>query len=224
MAENSYQNLHDLMVKNGRPIQQTRKQVIQTSDGQRALYLVESGYIKRYLIRNDGSLSTDLIYGPGEIFSLMLVFRLLYDREILDSPEIYYYEAMTDDVKLYALNADELKAYVEETPILYRDFLSEAGKRMTYETHGLENISMKDAYKRVAHQLAYYARHFGEKNGARVTIIPPLTHQDIADILSLTRETVSTCMTRLRKKGLIKVKDRQIIVEDLEKLNEEAFS
>lgn len=224
MAESKFSNLHELMAKQGRLIKQTRKQVIQTSDGQRALYLVESGYIKRYLIRNDGSLSTDLIYGPGDVFSLMLVFRVLYDREILDSPEIYYYEAMTDDVTMYALNADELKKCVEDSPILYKDFLNEAGKRMTYETHGLENISMKDAYKRVAHQLSYYARQFGGKTGNRVTIIPPLTHQDIADILSLTRETVSTCMTRLRKRGLINVKDRQIVVEDMEKLNEEAFS
>ena len=222
MTENI--SLHTLMAKKGRLIQQSRKQVIQTSDGQKSLFLVESGYIKRYLIRNDGSLSTDLIYGPGDIFSLMLVFRTFFEREILDSPEIYYYEAITDDVKMYALNTDELAASVQQYPILYKDLLNEAGKRMTYETHGLENISMKDAYKRVTHQLAYYAKHFGEKTGNKTTIIPPLTHQDIADILSLTRETVSTCMTRLRKKGLIKIKDRQIVVEDLEKLSEEAFS
>src|SRR3954469_4590113 len=147
---------------------------------------------------NDSSLSTDLVYGPGDVFSLMLIFRVLYDREILDSPEIYYYEAITDDVEVYSLSADELKKYVSESPILYKDLLNEAGKRMTYETHGLENISMKDAYKRVAHQLDYYGRHFGENAGTVVRIIPPLTHQDIADLLSLTRETVSACMARLR--------------------------
>ena len=212
------------MINEGRLIKSSKRQVIQTSDTQRSLHLVKSGYIKRYLIRNDGSLSTDLIYGPGDVFSLLLVFRALYDREILDSPEVYYYEGITDDVELYALNVDDLKHYVAEAPILYKDLLNEAGKRMTYETHGLENISMKDAYKRVAHQLAYYAKHFGEKSGATVTIIPPLTHQDIADLLSITRETVSTCMTRLRKKGFIDVKDRQIVITNIDKLNEEAFS
>jgi CRP/FNR family transcriptional regulator len=224
MAEEVYSNLHDLVIKKGRLVRQHRRQVIQTSDSQRSFYLVESGYIKRYLIRNDGSLSTDLIYGPGDVFSLMLIFRVLYDREILDSPEIYYYEALTDNVQIYSLSADDLKKYVSASPILYRDLLNEAGKRMTYETYGLENIAMKDAYKRLAHRLAYYARHFGEEDNNRIRIVPPLTHQDIADLLSLTRETVSTCMTRLRKKGLIDVKDRQIIVASIEKLNEEAFS
>jgi CRP-like cAMP-binding protein len=224
MADKKYSNFNDLMLDSGRLIKHTRRQVLQTSDSQRAFYLVKNGYIKRYLIMNDGSLSTDLVYGPGDVFSLMLIFRVLYDREILDSPEIYYYEAITDDVEVYSLSADDLKKYVSESPILYRDLLNEAGKRMTYETHGLENIAMKDAYKRVAHRLAYYARHFGEKSSAGIKIVPPLTHQDIADLLSLTRETVSTCMTRLRKKGLIDVKDRQIVVPDIEKLNDEAFS
>lgn len=224
MVEKSYSNLKDLMCAKGRLIKQNRRQVIQTSDSQRSFYLVDKGYIKRYLIRNDGSLSTDLIYGPGDVFSLMLIFKVLYDREILDSPEVYYYEALTDGVELYTLSADDLKNLVSATPIIYRDILNEAGKRMTYETHGLENIAMKDAYKRLAHRLTYYARHFSEKTPNGMKIVPPLTHQDIADLLSLTRETVSTCMTRLRKKGLIDVKDRQIIVKDLDELSQEAFS
>lgn len=224
MSEIHFSNLQELMKVRGRIMKSSRRQVLQTSDTQKALYLVKSGYIKRYLIRNDGSLSTDLIYGPGDVFSLLLVFRVIFDQEILDSPEIYYYEALTDDVELYSLPAESLKGLIEESPVLYKDLLHEAGKRMTYETHGLENISMKDAYKRVAHQLAYYARQFGEASGDKVAIIPPLTHQDIADLLSITRETVSTCMTRLRKKSLIAVKDRQIIVNNLEKLREEAFS
>jgi CRP-like cAMP-binding protein len=224
MDNKEYKSLEKLMTIEGRLIKSNRRQVIQTSDSQRSFYLVKSGYIKRYLIRNDGTLSTDIIYGPGDVFSLMLIFRVLYDREILDSPEIYYYEALTEDVEIYSLSADDLKKYVEISPILYRDILNEAGKRMTYETHGLENIAMKDAFKRVAHRLAYYARHFGQKSSEGVKIVPPLTHQDIADLLSLTRETVSTCMTRLRKKGLIDVKDRQIIVKSIDDLSDEAFN
>jgi CRP-like cAMP-binding protein len=91
MADKKYSNFNDLMLDSGRLIKHTRRQVLQTSDSQRAFYLVKNGYIKRYLIMNDGSLSTDLVYGPGDVFSLMLIFRVLYDREILDSPEIRRY-------------------------------------------------------------------------------------------------------------------------------------
>src|SRR5579862_8596084 len=99
MSEKHFNSLHELMATQGRLIKSNKKQVLQTSDSQRGLHLVKNGYIKRYLIKNDGSLSTDLVYGPGDIFSLLLVFRVLFDQEILDSPEIYYYEAITDDVE-----------------------------------------------------------------------------------------------------------------------------
>jgi CRP/FNR family transcriptional regulator len=94
---------------------------------------------------------------------------------------------------------------------------------MTYLTHGLENIAMKNAQKRVAHRLAYYARHFGKKEASGARILLPLTHQDVADILSLTRETVSVCMMKLRKQKLIKTGSR-IIVPSIDKLEEEAFN
>ncbi len=215
-------DLHRLIMKQGRIITRSKGQVVQTTDAQKSLNLVKSGYVKRYLIKNDGSLGVDLVYGPGDIFSLTLVFRAIFKQKILDSQEVYYYQAMSD-VELYTLNVDELLDLIERDPLLYRDLLDEAGRRMTSATQGLENMSMKSSYKRVAHQLAYYARRFGRKTTEGVVITPVLTHQDIADVLSLTRETVSVCMMRLRRKKLIK-STTNIVIPDLDKLTEEAYS
>lgn len=215
-------DLHQLVMKRGRLIARAKGQVVQTTDAQKSLNLVKSGYVKRYLIKNDGSLGVDLIYGPGDVFSLTLVFKSIFNQKILDSQEVYYYQAVTD-VDLYVLSTDELVELIKKDPLLYKDLLNEAGKRMTSATQGLENMSMKSSYKRVAHQLAYYARRFGRKTPAGVMIIPVLTHQDIADILSLTRETVSVCMMRLRRKKLIKT-NTNILIPDLDKLTEEAYS
>lgn len=215
-------NLHQLMMKKGKLIRRVKKQVIQTTDTQKYLYLVKLGFVKRYMINNDGSLGVDLIYGPGDVFSLTLVFRAIFEEEILDSPEVYYYEALTT-TDLYAMPIERLLISVEKDPMLYKDILNEAGKRMTSATQGLENKEMKNSYKKVAHQLAYYAGRFGHAKGSSVVLLPSLTHQDIADILSLTRETVSVCMMKLRKKGLIKI-GRQIVVPDIKKLTDEAFN
>ncbi len=215
--------LHELLTQKGRLFRRSKGQIIQSTEEQKTLNLVKSGFIKRYLIGNDGSLGVDLVYGPGDIFSLTLVFKVILYKQILDSPEVYYYEAMSD-AELYTMDINELAKYVEEDPELYKDFFDEAGKRLTSSTNSMENITMKNSYKRVAHKLAYYAKRFGQESpSGAVQILPPLTHQDIADILSLTRETVSTCMVRLRRKGLIETK-RRIIVPSIEKLEHEAFN
>lgn len=70
--------------------------------------------------------------------------------------------------------------------------------------------------------LAYLARRFGKKTSAGVELSLSLTHQDLADILSLTRETVSTSIIKLRKKKLVKT-TKGIVIPDIKKLEEEAY-
>jgi CRP-like cAMP-binding protein len=86
----------------------------------------------------------------------------------------------------------------------------------------LENLRLPSAYSKTAHQLAFFASRFGEQrpNGIRLTL--PLTHQDIADIIGTTRETVSASIIKLREKKLIKT-DRYILIFDLDALVKEAY-
>jgi CRP-like cAMP-binding protein len=211
-----------VMMLKGRRFKLTKSQIVQSTDDRRVFNYIVTGYIKRYLISNDGSLGVQVIYGPGEIFPITLAFSVLFDQAINESPETYYYEAMTDG-EIYTINEEDLKASVDADPKLYRDLMAIAGKRLHSTLHGLENLTLKSSYYRVAHELLYIAQRFGEKKAGSVKICIPLTHQDLADILSLTRETVSTCMVQLREKGLIST-GRNIIVKDIKRLEEEAYS
>jgi CRP-like cAMP-binding protein len=213
--------LKEMMFK-GRKFKLAKGQIIQSTDDRRVFNYITSGYVKRYLIANDGSLGVQVIYGPGDVFPITLAFSILFDQTINESPETYYYEAVTE-VEVHTINESELKDSVEDNPRLYRDLMSVAGKRLHSTLHGLENLTLKNSYHRVAHELLYLGQRFGEQKSNGVKILIPLTHQDIADILSLTRETVSTCMVQLRDKKLIST-NKNIIIRDMEKLEEEAYA
>lgn len=206
----------------GRRFKLTKNQIIQSTDDRRVFNYIVSGYVKRYLIANDGSLGVQVIYGPGDVFPITLAFSILFDQTINESPETYYYESMTEG-EIYTINEVDLKETVEKNPRLYRDLMSVAGKRLHSTLHGLENLTLKSSYYRVAHELFYIAQRFGEQTDKGIKIQIPLTHQDLADILSLTRETVSTCMVQLRENGLITT-NKNIIVKDIKKLEVEAYS
>jgi CRP-like cAMP-binding protein len=210
------------MMLEGRKFKLAKGQIIQSTDDRRVFNYISSGYVKRYLIGNDGTLGVQVIYGPGDVFPITLAFSVLFDQAINESPETYYYETMTE-AEIYTINEQVLEEKVAADPSLYRDLMSVAGKRLHSTLHGLENLTLKTSYFRVAHELLYIAERFGEKDGKNVKILIPLTHQDLADILSLTRETVSTCMVQLREKSLITTA-KNIIVKDMEKLEEEAYS
>lgn len=214
-------NLKQMMLK-GRHFKLSKGQIVQSTDDRRVFNYLTAGYVKRYLISNDGSLGVQVIYGPGDVFPITLAFSALFEQNINESPETYYYETMTD-AELYTVNESDLKESVEADPSLYKDLMAISGKRLHSTLHGLENLTLKTSYFRVAHELLYMAQRFSEKSPQGAKILIPLTHQDLADILSLTRETVSTCMVQLRQKGLITT-GKHICVKDMEKLENEAYS
>jgi CRP-like cAMP-binding protein len=213
--------LKDMMLA-GRKFSVTKGQIIQSTDDRRVFNYLTKGYVKRYLISNDGTIGTQVIYGPGEVFPITLAFSALFDQEISESPEVYYYEAMTDG-EVFTVNEADLVEKVQADPQLYKDLMVVAGKRLHSTLHGLENLTLKSSYFRVAHEIYYLAIRFGEKTATGTKILIPLTHQDLADILSLTRETVSTAMAQLRQNKLIST-NKNITVLDMEKLQAEAFS
>jgi CRP-like cAMP-binding protein len=213
--------LEKLLLK-GRHYRLTKGQVIQSTDDRRVFNLVKEGYVKRYLIANNGALGVQVVYGKGDTFPISLVLTELEGIDFYEGPEVFYYEAMCD-TEIYTVDIDTLLAEVKHNPALYRDLLWVTTKRLHSTLNGLENITLRSSYKRVAHQLAFFANQFGHKQAKGTRIEVPLTHQDLADVLSVTRETVSAAFVELRKKGLIQT-SKSIVVPDMQKLIEEAYA
>ncbi|HET7529214.1 MAG TPA: Crp/Fnr family transcriptional regulator, partial [Candidatus Saccharimonadales bacterium] len=98
-------------------------------------------------------------------------------------------------------------------------------RHLDFCINSIENLALKNSEKRIAHMLCYFARKFGTETPKGITIDMPLTHQAIGEILNITRETVSTNIKGLRERGLLIAKGNSaIVVPDLEKLEQEAYS
>jgi len=210
------------LLLSGRRYTFSKGEVIHSSIESKELNLVVKGYVKRYLISNDGRLGVQSIYGPEDIYPLTPVFKNLFDQDIYQGPETYHYEAMVE-IKLYTIDLADLARNATQDQLLYRDLLWVAGRRLQSNIQLLENLALRNSLKRVAHQLAFYARQFGEVKASGIKINLPLTHQDIADILGITRETVSTCIAQLRQEKLIRT-GKNITVPNIKNLEEAAYS
>jgi CRP/FNR family transcriptional regulator, cyclic AMP receptor protein len=195
-------------------------QVLQVTD-RNLVFLVKSGYIKRYQITNSGTQSIQSVYGPGQIFPLTPVYKLLYDVDINHGAEIFYYEAMVPSI-VHSVGQSELALAVEKNNMLYKDILYVSSVRLRSNIQRLDNIALVNAHRRVAHQLAYFGDVFGEIKGDTIVIKLPLTHQELAAVLNMARETVSHVLGRLRDKEIINAEHKNIIILDLEKLKREA--
>lgn len=214
-------HLFDILSK-GKMLRFSKGQTIDAAQSGASIHMVVRGYVKRYLISNSGSLGVQMIYGPEDVFSLTQVYKVLLGQSLYDGPETYYYTAM-GDVRLMALDASRLIETARNDPLLYRELFSEAGQHLKRCVHTIENISMRSSYVRVAHQLLFLAQEYGEPTPEGVYIKPPLTQQDIADLLGMTRETVTMAITKLRSKDIVQGA-RQLMVTDMSKLAAEAYT
>jgi CRP-like cAMP-binding protein len=197
-------------------------EVIHSSDQPPMLSRLLSGYVKRYFISHNGSLGVQAIYGPGDIFPLTVVFKSLFDQDIYQGPETYYYESMSE-LKLQSISGGGLREKVESKPVLNRVLLQHAGRRFHSNIQFLENLRLHGAYCKTAHQLAYFGIRFGENQPDGTSISLPLTHQDLADVIGTTRETVTAAIIKLRDKKIIRT-GPHILILDFEKLVAEAYS
>ena len=197
-------------------------QRVQPSKQYPSLCLVSSGYIKRYLVSPDKHVSIQSIYGPGDIFPLTPIFKLVFDQHIYEGPTKYHYGAITD-VELYSIENKSLLRTIKNDPSLYKDLFAQAGRRLQSNIQQLENAGLKDPYRRVCHQLAFLARHFGILNQEGVTIPLPLSVEDLAALLNLTSEDVASSLKRLKQAGLIKG-NLKLQMPDMQTLVNQAYS
>ncbi len=216
--------MYKFLQQKGRYFKVPKGQIFQSTDTRLVFNLVKSGYVKRYLITNDGSIKVQGIWGPGDAFPLTIAYKILFGRDIYEGPEVYHYQSMTA-MELFTIDQNSLIEFLEEdNPAIVKGLLFEAGRRLQSNIQRLENIGLRASYNRVAHQLLYFAQEFGTKKPNGVHINVPLTHQDLADNLSLTRETVTNSMKKLRGKGLIDTSHQYILVPNMKKLEKEAYS
>lgn len=191
-----------------------------TSRGDKVM-LIDKGFVKRYMIKNDGSISTQIIYGPQDIFSFTNIYQYLIGQSIYGGPEAYYYKALCD-TRIYSMDLSLFKAELDGQPWPYRELFSEVGYHLQYCIHSIENIGISTAYGRAAHQLLFFARAFGQKTAKGTRVVAPITHQDLADLLGLTRETVTLACVKLREHKII-LPGRQIVITDIGKLSAAAY-
>lgn len=206
------------LLLSGKHLKLPKGQVVSAFEDSALLSLIKTGYIKRYLITSDGSKGIQVIFGPNDIFPLTPVYKTTYQMDIYSGPEQYYYESMTD-IEVFSISQIELQEALKTNPLIYKDLFYAAGLRLNSYIHRLESMSSRAANKKVAHQLAYLADTYGKISDEGIIITVPLTHQNLADILNLARETVTHCMTRLEEKGLIRA-NKNILVTDIEKLKQ----
>jgi CRP-like cAMP-binding protein len=197
--------------------------IFHSQDFPETLFMLKSGFVKRYQITSSESKVIELIYGPGHIFPLSQLYKLQFNIEQNQENLVYVYQAMSD-IEIWRVSDTIVADAAEKDPRLFMDLFYEAGLRLKSNIERLASNALKDDYKKVAHQVVCLADEFGESSDpARqgpITIPVPLTSQDMAEQLNISPEVADAVLSSLSKDGRIKVEKNIIQVLDINLLKD----
>lgn len=188
-----------------------RELILRDQDILQYTYYIKNGYVRNYTITNSGRELTLAILKKGDIFSLETFLGRTQNN--------YFFETLNNTTVLVAPSDEVVKQISNSlSDILYLN--SEILTRFYGVLERLQFLAFGSAHSKVASIIVICAERFGEIQSDRtIRVMAPLTHNDIASLVGLARETVSIEMKQLQSRGYIEYSGRsKIIVKNISKL------
>lgn len=206
----------------GTELRFSKGEIVHDSDTDSSMFFLRRGYVKSYMITDEGNYNTLCLYGPEYIFPLGPTLRKALGRSPYQLKDNVYFEAITN-VKVYKRTRDELLTFADQEPIIYKEMIKSLLDNYEIYLSRVESSAYKLARQRVAHQLLVLSNRFASETYGEIILNIPLTHQDLAETLSMARETVSRELEVLRQNDIIDIKDKYFIIRDIDALQTAVF-
>lgn len=169
------------------------------------IYYLEEGYVKAYCLTERGHEHVHIIYKPGEIFPARWSFSSIKGD--------LTYEAMNDVTAWKAEKTDFTKFLHKDNKFL--DLALEYSNTiLDVFVNRVNDLEHMNAFLRVASRLVTMSKRFGKVVDGGVLIQAPVTQQDIASSLALSRESVSREISKLEQQDIIRYVDQLIFIVD----------
>jgi CRP-like cAMP-binding protein len=184
----------------GRPKQYPKNQLIHyQGDPLNQIYLVKSGFIKAYTILESGDTRTILILAAGDIFPLAFASTMDWS----DYKIHYFYQSLVE-TELIVLPSAAMRSHLASDSAAMNTYMTYLSASNEAIMNQLEVMKNKKAIDKVCMLLPYLISKSGKKIRPGVFELQlKLSHQELADLSGVTRETTTTLVKQLEKQGII---------------------
>ena len=170
-------------------------------DGQ--LYFLLEGTVRLYKIYGGYKEATVALLKNGGVFGELGLEE--------GSRQSTFAEALTD-VSVAVVRKSTLTEVIKHRPEFALKLISSFSERLRQSDEVIESLLDREVSARLATLLSHLGDRFGEPDGSGTVLKVRLTHQDLANMIVSTREAVSKVMSEFQRDGLIKVRNRTIMI------------
>ena len=172
-------------------------------------FMIVDGRIKVTILGDDGREIILSVLGPGDFFGEMA----LLDNEPRSATTI-----AVEETELLTLQRVDFQSVLTDNRSITSALIKVLTSRLRRANHQISTLALLDVYGRVARVILDMAREEGKRLKDGRIAFRRATHQEIANRIGTTRETVTRMLKDLERQGLIQIEGREIIVQpDFEK-------
>jgi CRP/FNR family transcriptional regulator len=193
-----------------RSLRKARGEFIYTP-GDRAdfVYILKQGRVKLSVLSESGKeIAIDIIQ-PGEIFG---EFAL-----VDESPRSNMAQAL-DDLLVWVFSKRDFTHLLTVQPKLALSYIRLVGDRRRRMEKKLSDITSKAVSARACELLHELSTSAAELEAAPTDYIVPLTHHDVASLIGAARQTTTTVLNDLERRGIIELGRGWVRVKRLKEL------
>jgi len=168
-----------------------------------AIYFIEDGLVKLTRTNDHGGHIILSICGPG---------HLIGEEALSSDTKTYYSEAeVLSTSNVYRIPRETLAQAIVSDPELSNALVSYLLNRKLALAMKVELLCLHDVEYRILHYLAELSalvKPLEDGDGYQV----PITQLELADLIGATRETTSTTLNQLERRGLVKLSRRLLTI------------
>jgi len=189
------------------PVKKFRKDelLVQQDENLHQAYVVKTGAVRCYDISLDGNQQLIWIVTQGELFPASTPLEH-------EMKARFFYSAFVDS-EIYVLNRRRLLSFLTANPNALLEVYTDITRVLADLQYRVGAVAKPKAREKILHTLAFIADRFRTRHsGRRVEVSLPLTHQDIADLVGLTRETTTATLKALRNEGFLEYDHQRFVI------------
>ncbi|WP_352420312.1 Crp/Fnr family transcriptional regulator [Proteiniborus sp.] len=174
------------------------------------LYVINKGKIKIFKYTREGKEQILYILSEGDFVG---------DLSLLKKDEFKFNAEALEDANICVLTKDDFDGIIKESPEIAIEILQVVYDRIVKLENLIQSLSTKDIEARIAGLLLSFVKDFGMAKGDVIELELPLSREDIANYIGVTRETISRKLGSMQDQGVIElVGSKKIIINDIEEL------
>ena len=176
--------------------------IFSKGDPSNALFIIKTGRVRILSLSDKGTETIVHILKEGDIFGELL----------LSEEKRAFTTVAGTDALVTVLSKGSLVEILAAIPTVSKNFIRLLSKRLTKVEMEFGDFGHTWSYNRLAKILLQLCEEHGKETPQGIMIPLRLTHEDLANLIGTTRETVTTQMIRFRRMGLVKRQDRFLVL------------